>query len=259
MGMLLFDKSGTFVPSDYGLSVGDVLHIVAIGGGGSVGAAGGATSFGNLLTVAGGAAAGSSSYGGEGGWHPALPVTLCAAPPDTLPVGTVLYSNAGGSCCSETLLSGGSSSLDTVTIKKPFATLFGGAGAYSFAKYRGTAIGQSIPGNYNGGGGTYAYSYAGSSDSSYTAEVIAGGGGSGYGAGGGGGYARSDRYDAPASKNGGAHGVFDWLDYTLSANSPTSFAITIGAGGAAGSMIGVASECYYNYGAGASGCVAIYW
>lgn len=32
MGMLLFDKSGTFVPSDYGLSVGDVLHIVAIGG-----------------------------------------------------------------------------------------------------------------------------------------------------------------------------------------------------------------------------------
>ena len=67
MGMLLFDKSGTFVPSTYGLTAGDMLHIVAIGGGGSAGAAGGATSFGNLLTVAGGAAAGSDGYGGEGG------------------------------------------------------------------------------------------------------------------------------------------------------------------------------------------------
>ena len=66
MGMLLFDKSGTFVPSDYGLTAGDMLHIVAVGGGGSAGAAGGATSFGNLLTVAGGAAAGSFGYGGEG-------------------------------------------------------------------------------------------------------------------------------------------------------------------------------------------------
>ena len=228
------------------------------GGGGSSGAAGGATSFGSLLTVAGGAAAGSAAYGGEGGWHPALPVTLCGSPPNVVPMGTVLYSNAGGCYCSETLLSGSSTSLSTTTSYAPFATMFGGAGAYSYTSYRSTAIAQGTAGNYNGGKGAYTYSYPGGS-SSYTAGAFAGGGGSGYGAGGGGGSAWSSNYSSATAKNGGAHGVFDWLDYVLSASSPSSFAITIGAGGTAGTVTGTASYTYYNYGAGASGCVAIYW
>lgn len=32
MGMILYTQSGTFVPSDHGLNVGDTIHIVAVGG-----------------------------------------------------------------------------------------------------------------------------------------------------------------------------------------------------------------------------------
>lgn len=264
MGMLLFDKSGTFVPSTYGLTVGDMLHIVAIGGGGSAGNAGGATSFGSLLTVAGGAAAGSFGYGGEGGWHPALPVTLCSAPPNNVPMGTVMYSNAGGCGCSQTLLSGSSTELDTRTVYAPFAPLYGGAG-YSGAftlsgRYGGGLTGASQNGYFNGGKGCNGETYA--SESSSYVYLDLGGGGSGYGAGGGGGHAYSSQssYGEASGKNGGAHGAFNWLDYVLTASSPASFAITIGAGGAAGKVSGkAANNVYYNYGAGASGCVAIYW
>lgn len=264
MGMLLFDKSGTFVPSTYGLTVGDMLHIVAIGGGGSAGAAGGATSFGNLLTVAGGAAAGSFGYGGEGGWHPALPVTLCGAPPNDVPMGTVMYSNAGGCGCSKTLLSGSSSSLGTATIYGSFATLYGGAGysnAFTSTDSRSTSLyGASQNGYFNGGKGCNGKTYA--KESGVYIELQLGGGGSGYGAGGGGGYAysHSSSYGTASSMNGGAHGAFNWLDYVLTTSSPSSFAITIGTGGTSGTVSGTsANNVYYNYGAGASGCVAIYW
>lgn len=263
MGMLLFDKSGTFVPSTYGLTVGDMLHIVAIGGGGSAGKAGGATSFGNLLTVAGGAAAGSFGYGGEGGWHPALPVTLCGAPPNMVPMGTVMYSNAGGCGCSQTLLSGSSSSIGTTTRYAPFAPLYGGAGHSSYASITGrggTLTGASQDGYFNGGKGCNGKTH--SSESSTYLSLDLGGGGSGYGAGGGGGRAYSSLYDygEASGKNGGAHGVFNWLDYVLTASSPAKFAITVGAGGASGKVTGRSADwVYYNYGAGASGCVAIYW
>ena len=261
MGMLLFDKSGTFVPSDYGLFAGDMLHIVAVGGGGSAGAAGGATSFGNLLTVAGGAAAGSFGYGGEGGWHPALPVTLCGAPPNDVPLGTVVYSNAGG-CRSSKILLSGSTASDTITIFGPFAPLYGGAG-YSAALTTDNEnfrlSGASQDGYFNGGKGCNGMTAA---DPDTYISLDLGGGGSGYGAGGGGGqaYSKQGSYGEASGKNGGAHGVFNWLDYVLTASSPSSFAITIGAGGAAGKVTGRAADSvYYNYGAGASGCVAIYW
>lgn len=263
MGMLLFDKSGTFTPSTYGLTVGDMLHIVAIGGGGSAGAAGGATSFGNLLSVAGGTAAGSFGYGGEGGWHPALPVTLCGAPPSNVPMGTVMYSNAGGCGCSKTLLSGSSTELGTITIFDSFAPLYGGAGYFNETTTTTRSYGftgASQNGYFNGGMGCNGRTY--SSDSGDSLSLYLGGGGSGYGAGGGGGYADSQHadYGTAPSKNGGAHGAFNWLDYVLTASSPTSFAITIGAGGAAGKVTGDRADyVYYNYGAGASGCVAIYW
>lgn len=71
MGYILYTASGTFNPADYGLSVGDVITVVAIGGGGGgagrytnsrgqssvrSGEAGTATSFGSLLTCKGGSA-----------------------------------------------------------------------------------------------------------------------------------------------------------------------------------------------------------
>lgn len=172
-------------------------------------------------------------------------------------MGTVMYSNAGGCYCSVTLLSGSSSSLSTTTRYAPFAPLYGGAGGTSSRDTKGISSVTGSNGAFSGGGGAYATARA--ANSSYYASVTAGGGGSGYGAGGGGGYAASNDYGTATAKNGGAHGVFDWLDYVLSSSSPASFAITIGAGGAAGKVSGDATYCYYNYGAGASGCVAIYW
>ena len=54
--------------------------------------------------------------------------------------------------------------------------------------------------------------------------------------------------------------MFNWLDYVLTADSSASFAITVGAGGASGKVSSSGdTNIYYNYGAGASGCVAIYW
>ncbi len=63
MGFILFDKSGTFDPTTYGLSPGDVVHAVVVGGGGggcynsntsTYGGNGGASSFGNYVTALGG-------------------------------------------------------------------------------------------------------------------------------------------------------------------------------------------------------------
>lgn len=34
MGMVLFTESGSFKPSDYGLSAGDAIQVIAVGGGG---------------------------------------------------------------------------------------------------------------------------------------------------------------------------------------------------------------------------------
>lgn len=63
MGFILFNKSGTFDPTAYGLNPGDVIHAIVVGGGGggcyssqtsSYGGNGGASSFGNYLTALGG-------------------------------------------------------------------------------------------------------------------------------------------------------------------------------------------------------------
>ena len=37
MGFTIFTSSGTFNPASYGLKVGDMIHIIAIGGGGASG------------------------------------------------------------------------------------------------------------------------------------------------------------------------------------------------------------------------------
>lgn len=37
MGMIIFEESGAFNPIDYGLNVGDTIHVVCVGGGGGTG------------------------------------------------------------------------------------------------------------------------------------------------------------------------------------------------------------------------------
>ena len=63
MGFILFDKSGTFNPTTYGLSPGDIVHVIVVGGGGggcyssttsAYGGNGGSSSFGNYVTALGG-------------------------------------------------------------------------------------------------------------------------------------------------------------------------------------------------------------
>lgn len=90
MGYVLFESSGTFNPSTYGLVPGDTVQVIAVGGGGggcgangaqynatssrsrnggTAGAAGGASSFGNILSAAGGS--GGTCCTGTG-YSPAL-------------------------------------------------------------------------------------------------------------------------------------------------------------------------------------------
>ena len=98
MGFQLFETSGTFNPTTWGLKVGDCIHIVCMGGGGggggssysssetsaghTTGTAGGTSSFGSVISSAGGSGGGASvgssggakgasfSGAGAGGWMP---------------------------------------------------------------------------------------------------------------------------------------------------------------------------------------------
>jgi len=107
MGFKIFESSGVFNPVDCGLSIGDTINVIVVGGGGAGGAsavggtasggAGGPSSFGNLVTALGGSGgtAGTmpgrqgqfrggvsrlsgQSYavpaGGAGGWLPGVPI-----------------------------------------------------------------------------------------------------------------------------------------------------------------------------------------
>lgn len=98
MGFVLFESSGTFNPSAYGLVPGDLLQVVCVGGGGGVAGTdyyvtdssaqygyssksvkfdGSASSFGSFLTAPGGVG-GKDDYG-QGGWIPDVPgvISFC--------------------------------------------------------------------------------------------------------------------------------------------------------------------------------------
>ena len=97
MGMRIYTSTGTFVPGDYGLAIGDIVNVVCVGGGGGSrgltinGGAGGTSSFGALLSASGGSgggngtaatggmgngAVGNTNYaaGGAGGYLPGVPL-----------------------------------------------------------------------------------------------------------------------------------------------------------------------------------------
>lgn len=256
MGFTIFTQSGTFNPADYGLKIGDMIQIVCVGGGGGLNN-GSASSFGSIVTSSGGAGCGSQYYGGEGGWHPSLPVTMCAAIPDGMMTVEQPYSNAGGSCSRQVFLSGSSSSISTTTAYYGIGGMFGGGvGSYvtgAIGGYGGTRTISSNQGSWNGIGGTGSSASAYGNNSGVNVTCQCGGGGAGYGAGGGGGYAQGDYVAGP--KKGGAHGQLKIVPYKLTSTS--GIAITIGGGGSGGKTTN--SNSYVQSGAGASGCVAIYW
>lgn len=262
MGMILYTQSGTFVPSDHGLNVGDTIYVRVVGGGGSgasttcstsatAGNAGSASSFGSILTAAGGAG-GAASY-----WLAPIPQ----------------YTNAAGQAC---FIAVGQSGQDgwlpgmpsSGTRANSLAALFWTMGAVIQSNSATTAIealsGFQVAYSYGstecstgittsqlggGNGAVYAYGYY-SSNNHYTA-ACGGRGGHGYGAGGGGNAYLNARYRASANyihgAGGGSAGVIADTDYVLTSTS--SVAVTVGAGGAATT----------NGGAGMSGCVAVFW
>lgn len=225
MGFALFESSGTFNPANYGLVIGDMIQVVAVGGGkggqgvsnnGHVdgGANGLASSFGSYVTAAGAnthvdtAGVSSTDSGisrslgsdGEHGWGSALwrmPAWVPGIDADL--VSTLNSLNGWG---------------DT----------FRSAGATDKAM-NGSAI-------------------------SYGSSSAAGGrGGLGYGAGGGGAAHANDGTDT-GSGRGGKAGTVKITAITLS--SLNSITVTVGTGGAGGNYTAVG-------GAGANGCVAVFW
>lgn len=247
MGFLLYEESGTFIPTDYGLKVGDTIFVVAVGGGSSGSSngvnAGTASSFGNYVTAPGGSDKDgqcvSFSAGGCGGFYPGEP--RLSAPP--LKIGTtrnapvVIYNGAG--MTGDEPFHG-----ETYVTEYIISGLGGGYGLY----HKGGVISyekRAGDGNFNGVGAKGARATVSSSN---YAENHLGGGGAGYGASGGG---LGDAVDeirnyTHLSASGYIKKAMIKLD------SLDSIAVTVGQGGAetSGALKG---------GAGAPGCVCVCW
>ena len=265
MGFTIFTSSGSFIPSRYGLSPGDVIHVKCVGGGGAgggsyvdsyAGSAGSASSFGNILSAAGGFAGITNSKK-----LPTAQVGSCqgsGAGQGVLPKGSSSYEAYYGGCGGHGWLPGvsmptvagcalsqvpvniatvSSSALSMYPMQSATPGYFSCFGNYSAMTYSGSVTGQySAQTGYFGGYGSI------SGDGGY--YCIAGAGGVGYGAGGGG-------AANPSSGSGGNGGVITDIDYILT--SASSIAVTVGSGGA-GYGNNVCSG-----GGGARGCVAIWW
>ena len=266
MGFTIFTSSGSFIPSKYGLSPGDVIHVKCVGGGGAgggayadsyAGSAGGASSFGSVLSAAGGLAGITNSKA-----LPTAQIGSCqgsGAGQGMLPKGSSSYDAYYGGCGGHGWLPGvsmptvagcvlsqvpvniaavSSSALSMYPMQSATPGYFSCFGNYSAMSYSGNIIGQySAQTGYFGGYGSIAVGNSGY-------YCIAGAGGVGYGAGGGG--------AAHASGgSGGNGGVVTDIDYILT--SADSIAVTVGSGGA-----GQGSNTFSG-GGGARGCVAVWW
>lgn len=288
MGMTLFESSGTFSPSDYGLSVGDVIHIIAVGGGGggagcvtlkalTAGSNGSASSFGNVLTAPGGSGGSTTpgSSGSPGCWGtPAAASNSQIQAYLTVPIGTSsvpVYYTIGG-CGANGWLPDGryiqqASSQDLLaTLLVPYqsysmqsaSAITSTAGLifpYSLhtGNYSINVVGQSSAQTAQRGG--YGGIRQEGSQNSYNCIQAGGPGGIGYGAGGGGACTSQYGYLYQCGAPGGNAGVISSIDHILSSSDPVSFAVTVGEGGAGA----VTSNGYCNGGGGARGCVAIWW
>lgn len=264
MGFQLFESSGTFNPTAWGLKAGDVLTVICVGGGGSSTTAGEASSFGNILTAAGGTAAGAFGYGGDGGYCPGNPISM----------GRSIISSTSWSGAA----AGGSESSDVCPWYGGIGSQYSitHTGSYNDGSWTRHVVEKTITsgdGNFQGIGGTgataYGYSHAINTSITSSLSLKAGGGGAGYGAGGGGYYAYAkgeygdDRIHiaGPFNKKGGGAGQYKITQYKLT--SVDNIAITIGEGAPATTTEESSSQTYAKCsgsgGAGANGCVCVFW
>lgn len=288
MGMVLFNKSGSFNPSSYGLSVGDLIQVVVVGGGGG-GAAlgstqninvpragnGGSSSFGSYLTAAGGAGGGPTrltqgSYfggysataeysdnsrdycvcagGGAGGWHPYADIEGGHGQNGFAIAYTLAYSAV----------------TPMVIIPAPIA-LAGGGGAciiqpgYSsvYAKQgryggREPVSGRQYSSDYYEGifRGLHSILNGGGSGGG-DGRGTSGAGGSGYGAGGGSGAGYIDNDQYAALGYAGNSGEIKRTFLTLT--SVNAIAVTVGGGGSGSAIIYNRATAGKNGGAGTAG------
>lgn len=280
MGMALFESSGTFKPSDYGLSPGDLIHVIAVGGGGggsygsNAGSAGSASSFGNILTAAGGSAGSTSD-----------PPSINTIAGRNNPVRgyqhyAKYYVPTNNSSAQNIIqIMVGSQGADGWLPGRPFKTNPSYPHRFFLNDLPYTTYFQTSNSNIQGatsltdehiwnvGGYTgnstqlaplnaaqmvpmagYGGSYTNNNSNSGQMRVYLGGaGGIGYGAGGGG----SHNYFSSYALNGGYSGVKADIDYVL--QSMDAVAVTVGNGGA-GYRSGNDGG-----GGGSRGCVAVFW
>ena len=278
MGTALFESSGTFKPGDYGLSPGDLIHVIAVGGGGGgavssdyAGSAGKASSFGRYLTAT----------GGDGGSNSQTPSTnakqahgSCCMYGNSLylPNGsgfTSVYFSCGGWGADGYIpgkLMGCNASTDSLQIlftksSTYYSSAFGTNNLF-YTAYAGRSV--PIVANrydstswYNGIVAEYSPQVglrAGNAGIAYTyGYTFAGVGGIGYGAGGG-----SNPYNYSNDGFGGNAGEIAQRDLVISAADLSGIAVTVGKGGS-GANSSDSSNLYKRGGGGNRGCVHIFW
>lgn len=251
MGFLLYEKSDTFDPNDYGLKIGDSLFVVAVGGGssGATGSnapnAGTASSFGSYITAPGGSDNDGQCVaygnGGCGGFYPGEP-RLSAPPLKTglsrnIPI--IMYNGAG------ITWSESATGTDTYSTEYIISGLGGGA-AFHHPQGQSTRERCAGDGNFNGIGAKGARMPVASGN---FADIPLGGGGAGYGASGGSTHDPTDEIHSYSHL--GASGYIKKIMIKLISLDP--IAVTVGQGGSELRSSGAIA------GAGAPGCVCVCW
>ena len=235
MGMVIFERSGTFDPTVYRLVVGDVLQVICVGGGSSGDGVTGALSNATLVN---GIAGGTSSFGSH------------VSSDDGYSIGTggKSVATAGASSYAAYAAGGAGGYL-------PGVHMFGGNGGNGNGTPASGLGGQGGSSNASPsqfcntrGNGNKGAGYGCAMNSQSTGAVVDGAGGNGYGAGGGGvAYTSSSKSIAGY---GGDAGKFMLGTVILPNLYP--IAVTVGAGGAS-----VGAD--YASGRGADGVVIVTW
>lgn len=215
MGMAIFTKSGLFDPASRGLSVGDTVDVIVVGGGqGGVSANsgyagnGGSSSFGTEVTARGGGVA-TSGWAKNGGGF-----TFPAFGNDT-----------GASIENSQRMYGSGAGYSAAYRAEKFhcgAAGWGAAGGYADSDKTGSAgeviFGSvtlasldKIPVTVGGGGGGGSYSYRGSGEGASGSDGTSSGGGAGgatnLASGGAGGYDMKPGGNAAADGNSDRYGL----------------------------------------------------
>ena len=277
MGMKMFTSSGIFNPTNYGLSAGDILNVICVGGGASgstqtkngsseatyiAGNAGGVSSFGSYLSVTGGNAPTNEI--------PATPVAGSMGKGGTSK--TINYSSNNNS--RYYLLGGGAGGYEpgcpiiggnagsavgygyTTTVPTTVQmdngdqpTGLGGCGGkWYYTGYQVYSMPISMFGNYAGVGNKGAGICVGSN------APVGHSAGNGYGAGGTAGYCDYDTTYGGGPGAGGNAGSYGQTTVVLSSTGPIT--VTVGQGGAAAQGNAAYSKAS---GKGAPGVVIVYW